>query len=279
MHSILYYYLGQLQRIAVLSPRLCQLPVIHKAAALRTAQVCETVVRTVAAAPEQPAIAPYINQVICGDCLQVMPQMPDDSVDMVMTDPPYVVQYKERNGRSIGNDDNAEWILPAFAEIYRILKPNSYCLSFYGWTKLDCFFAAWREVGFYPVGHIVWVKRYCSFARHTKSMHESAFLLVKGRPALPVAPPSDVQEWAYTGNKLHPTQKPVASLVPLIRALTPPQALILDPFAGSGTTGVAAHKCGRRFILIEKDKTYYRAAHERMAGLSDSSGQMREEGK
>jgi len=222
-----------------------------------------------------PTIDGFVNRVICGDCLQVLRRIPDASIDMVLTDPPYAVRYTDRAGRSIANDDNTRWIFPAFAELYRVLKPDSYCVSFYGWSKIDRFFAAWREIGFYPVGHFVWVKQYASCARHTRMMHEQAYLLAKGRPVLPALPPSDVLGWAYTGNRLHPTQKPVASLVPLIRALTKPQGIVLDPFAGSGSTGVAAQKCGRRFIMIEKDATYYRAAYQRLIGRpADTANQM-----
>jgi adenine-specific DNA-methyltransferase len=211
-----------------------------------------------------PNLTGCLNRVIRGDCLQVLRHLPADSIDLVLTDPPYAVRYHDRAGRSLANDDNTRWIFPAFAELYRVLKPNSYCVSFYGWSKIDRFFAAWREVGFYPVGHFVWVKRYASSARHTRMRHEQAYLLAKGNPPLPASPPSDVIDWTYTGNRLHPTQKPVGGLIPLIQSLTKPGAIVLDPFAGSGSTGVAAKQCGRRFVLIEKDAAYHRAAEERL---------------
>jgi len=94
--------------------------------------------------------------------------------------------------------------------------------------------------------------------------HEQAYLLAKGNPPYPKDPPADVLEWAFTGNRLHPTQKPVSGLVPLIRAFTKPGAVVLDPFAGSGSTGVAARHCNRRFILIEQDATHHRTATERL---------------
>ena len=183
---------------------------------------------------------------------------------MVLTDPPYLVGYKDRSGRSILNDDNGRWIFPAFSELYRVLKPDSYCVSFYGWSKLSRFLTAWQEIGFRPVGHFVWVKRYASSSRHTRMKHEQAYLLVKGNPSLPKEPPSDVLDWAYTGNRFHPTQKPVSGLVPLIRAFTKPGGVVVDAFAGSGTTGVAARHCNRRFILIEQDAHYHRAANQRL---------------
>lgn len=214
-------------------------------------------------------LACMVNQVTHGDCLQVLRRLPDACVDLILTDPPYLVRYKDRSGRSIANDDNSRWLEPAFAELYRVLKPNSYCVSFYGWSKADRFFSAWRACGFQPIGHFVWVKHYASCVRHTQMKHEQAYLLAKGRPPLPAHPPADVQPWQYTGNRLHPTQKPVGSLTPLIEAYSRPNALVLDPFAGSGTTGVAALLCRRRCLLIEKDATYYHAACTRLDRLPD----------
>jgi adenine-specific DNA-methyltransferase len=207
---------------------------------------------------------PQANPVILGDCTQVLRQMPSESVNMVLTDPPYLVNYRDSSGRSIANDDNTRWMFPAFSELYRVLKPNSYCVSFYGWSKADRFLSVWRECGFRPVGHFVWVKRYASCVRHSQKMHEQAYLLAKGEPQFPANPPADVLPWKYTGNRLHPTQKPICSLTPLIEAYSKPNETILDPFAGSGTTGAAARLCHRRFILIEKDANYHRAAAARL---------------
>ena len=67
-----------------------------------------------------------------------------------------------------------------------------------------------------------------------------------------VSTPSDVLPWEYTGNELHPNQKPVIAVAPLIEAYSNRDEIVLDPFAGSGTTGLAARKYGRQFILIEK---------------------------
>jgi DNA modification methylase len=92
---------------------------------------------------------------------------------------------------------------------------RSFCVSFYGWHKADLFIAAWRAAGFRVVGHIVFRKRYASSVRFMRSQHELAYLLAKGEPSPPPAPLPDVLDWAYSGNHLHPTQKPVEALKPL----------------------------------------------------------------
>jgi DNA modification methylase len=110
-------------------------------------------------------------------CIEVLKRLPRASIDLILTDPPYVVRYQDRGGRKIANDDNTHWIRPAFTELYRVLKPDRYCLSFYGWGRAGRFLWAWRECGFHPVGHFVFIKSYASRTSHTRMHHEQAYLL------------------------------------------------------------------------------------------------------
>ncbi|MGA2671998.1 MAG: DNA methyltransferase [Terracidiphilus sp.] len=206
----------------------------------------------------------FINTITQGDCIQVMRQMPANSIDFILTDPPYLVNYRDRDGRTIQNDAKADWLKPAMKEAYRVLKQNRVAVIFYGWTKVDAFFEAWKEAGFQPVGHIVFRKTYSSKSRFFSYRHEQAFLLAKGRPPLPKQPLPDVMDMPYSGNKLHPTQKPVAALVPLIRSFSLSGETILDAFAGSGSTCAAAALTGRRYIGIELDAKYFDQASARL---------------
>lgn len=207
----------------------------------------------------------FRNMIQHGDCISVMRRMPARSVDFILTDPPYLVRYRSRDGRRIVNDDNGRWLVPAAREMFRVLKPDSLCVSFYGWTQTDRFMSAWRAAGFRIVGHLVFRKKYASASRFVSYTHESAYLLAKGRPQLPENPPADVIDFPYTGNRLHPTQKPVAILHPLIEAFCPQGGLVLDPFCGSGSTLVAARDAGCDFVGIELDRTYHRIAARRLA--------------
>jgi DNA modification methylase len=205
-----------------------------------------------------------LNSVTCGDCIDVMSYMPARSVDFVLTDPPYLVRYRDRSGRSVINDDNDAWLKPAFGQIHRVLKPDSLCVSFYGWDKVDLFMAAWRAAGFRPVGNITFRKPYASSTRYLARHHEAAYLLAKGSPPFPEHAPPDVLDWKYSGNRLHPTQKPLAILLPLIAAFTKPRAIVLDPFCGSGSTLVAARELDRQFIGIDLDPDHHRTAGNRL---------------
>ncbi|MGA2337538.1 MAG: DNA methyltransferase [Terriglobales bacterium] len=206
-----------------------------------------------------------INTVMLGDCVRLMAGLPQESVDFILTDPPYLVNYRDRSGRCVRNDDNDRWLQPAFAEMYRVLKDESFCISFYGWNKTDLFMAAWRAAGLRIVGHIVFRKAYASSVRFMRYQHEQAYLLAKGDVASPADPLSDVMEFPYSRNRLHPTQKPVQALKPLIRAFCKPDGIVLDPFCGSGSTLVAARSVGRRFIGIDLDGEHFLTASSRVA--------------
>jgi DNA modification methylase len=206
------------------------------------------------------------NTIIHGNCIQAMESMPAGSVDFILTAPPYLAAYKSRDNRTVLNDDNTAWLTRSFAQIYRVLKSDAFAFSFYGWPKVDLFFAAWKQAGFRIGGHVVFRKRYASKTAFLQYRHEAAYLLIKGNPAFPAAPLPDVMDWTYTGNKLHPTQKSIHILKPVIESFTAPGQLVLDPFAGSGSTCVAAQRSSRDYLGIELDEAHHHTATTRLAG-------------
>lgn len=213
--------------------------------------------------------APPRNAILAGDCAAAMGKLEPASVDFILTDPPYIARYKDRDGRTVRNDCADHWLRPSAREMHRLLKPHAFAISFYGWPKADLFMRAWKEAGFRIGGHIVFRKRYASNAAFLEYRHEAAYLLVKGNPAYPLQPLPDVMDWVYTGNKRHPTQKSVHILKPLIEAFTKPGDLVLDPFAGSGSTCVAALRCGRDYLGIEIDAGHCEAARARLASAQN----------
>ena len=214
-----------------------------------------------------------MNSIIQGDCVDAMKDLDTGSAGFILTDPPYLVNYRDRSGRAIMNDQSEDWLKPAFAEMFRVLRPDAFCVSFYGYTKTDLFMDAWKSAGFRVAGHFVFPKKYASSSYHTEYRHEQAYLLAKGWPDKPCRPPPDVINWTYTGNKLHPTQKPVGVLKPLIEAFSRPGDTVLDPFCGSGSTLVAARELDRTYIGIELDPTYHSVAVARLDELNSLSDQ------
>lgn len=205
------------------------------------------------------------NTLTHGDCLEILPTLPPGSANFILTDPPYLVNFTPRDGRIVPNDDNDSWLKPAFAEMYRVLTDGAFCVSFYAWKEAERFLQAYRAAGFHIAGHFVFPKRYTSKTRFVRYQHECAYLLVKGTPWLRDENTiGDVIDWTYSGNNLHPTQKPISVLMQLIEAFSSPGDLVLDPFAGSGSTLAAAKMLGRRWLGIEIDQRYHGIATERM---------------
>lgn len=203
-----------------------------------------------------------------GDCREVLRHLPADSVDAVLTDPPYLVSYRGRWGSEWGvieGDTEPGWIAPAFVEIWRVLKPDSLCFSFYGWPHADTFLGAWKLIGFRPVSQVVCVKDVMGLGHYTRSQHESAYLLAKGNPRRRGTALSDVFGWERDVPLLHPNQKPLGTIRRLTLAYTVEDSLIVDPFMGSGTTLVAARSLQRRAIGIEIEERYCEVAARRLA--------------
>jgi site-specific DNA-methyltransferase (adenine-specific) len=213
----------------------------------------------------------FINQIVQGDCAKILAQLPDRSIDFILTDPPYLCSYRDRSGRTLKNDTSNEWLFPAFSEIHRVLKPDSFMVSFYGWPMAEKFIRAWKACGFRPIGHLVWIKNYASKTDYLRYCHEQAYLLSKGWPVRPDKPISDVMPFKFVGNRAHPTQKGYEMLLPLIRSFSKRGDIVLDPFAGSGSTCLAAKLLKRNFIGIELDFTYCRAAQRRLDYFSSNN--------
>jgi len=209
-------------------------------------------------------MTPFRNTILNADCLKALPMLPDGSVNFILTDPPYITRYKSRDGRTVANDDNDAWLKPAFAEMYRVLASDSFCVSFYGWPQADRFIRAYRDAGFRIVGHFVFPKRYTSASKFVRYQHECAHLLAKGNPRQPQYVIGDVIDWTYSGNKHHPTEKPISALLPLVETFSPISGTVLDPFAGSGSTLIAAKALGRDYVGIELDAKYHAIASRRL---------------
>jgi len=215
-----------------------------------------------------------LNKIHLGDCCNVMQSIPSEAVDFILTDPPYLVNYEDRSGRTLAGDKSGAWLKPAFAQMYRVLKPGTLCVSFYGWSKTDEFYAAWKAAGFRVVGHITFPKRYTSSTRLMRYQHENAYLLAKGNPQQPAHVIGDVVDWTYSGNKLHPTQKPLSVLTPLIESFCPRGGVVLDPFAGSASTPLAARAAARQYIGIEIEPHMHQVATRRMRAYEERLASM-----
>ena len=137
-----------------------------------------------------------MSRFIQGNCVHIMSGFPDNAVDFILTDPPYLVGFRDRQGRTIAGDKTDEWLQPACHEMYRVLKKDALMVSFYGWNRIDRFMAAWKQAGFSVVGHLVSPKTYTSKVAYVGYRHECAYIPARlcSTPlpavALPAWPPS-----------------------------------------------------------------------------------------
>lgn len=217
-----------------------------------------------------------LNKIYNEDCILGMKNMESESVDLVVTDSPYLVNYKtghrkdktHRFNKVILNDDNEQLIIDYINECYRILKNNSAMYMFCSADKVD-FFKQQLEKKFKIKNMIIWVKN-----NHTAGdlkgsfgrKYEIIFLVVKGKKHFNGKRLTDIWEFDRVSGKkqLHQNQKPLDLIKQCIEKHSDEGDLVFDGFAGSGTTAIACKELKRDFIGFELDKGYYDIAIERV---------------
>ena len=204
-----------------------------------------------------------------GDCLEVMAQLPDASVDMVLADIPYGVVNRESGGlRSLDKGAADELTFPlsaAVAECVRLATGSIYI--FCGTEQVSEIRAQLVSAGLSTrLG--IWEKTNPSPMNGQRMWLSAIECCVIGRKAKATFNEhckSPVWRHATARGKLHPTMKPVGLMERLILASTNPGDTVLDFTMGSGSTGVACVNTGRKFIGIERDDKYFAIASERIA--------------
>ena len=216
----------------------------------------------------------------CDDCLNIMKQIDNESIDLIVTDPPYLIKYKTNRRKNkdhdfcseILNDDNEQLIIDYIRECYRILKNNTAMYMFCNCDKVDFFKQELENAGFKIKNMIIWVKNNWTagdLKAQFGKQYEIIFLVNKGRKYFNGKRITDV--WMFdriSGKKqLHQNQKPVDLLKQCILKHSDENDIIFDGFMGSGSTGVACIETGRKFIGVELDKKYFEIAKERIENL------------
>jgi site-specific DNA-methyltransferase (adenine-specific) len=191
---------------------------------------------------------------------------------MVLTDPPYGMNYQSNHRkeklRKIENDVSLEWLSDFTDHCYRILKPDSSAYIFCSWHKVDIFKQEF-ERRFKLKNILVWVKNNHGSGDLTGAYapkHEFVLYMHKGRTVFRNGRTPDVvySDKVAATRMVHPTEKPVKLLEKFILDNSDEGDIVIDPFMGSGTTGVAAKNLKRSFIGIELDEEYFKIAQERI---------------
>lgn len=218
-----------------------------------------------------------LNKIHLGDCIELMKKLPDKSVDLIVTDPPYGMSYRQNHRQekfdAIEGDDFEETrpLLEAyFRECERILKDDSAIYCFCSWHKVG-WFQSEMEKYFKLKNLIVWNKNNHGNGDLKGSYgpkHELVWYAHKGRSTIRGKRPLDVIDWdkVNTHDVDHPTPKPIGLLQVFIEASSDKGQIIFDGFSGSGATAMAAVRLGRKFIGAELEEKYQAPAQKRLEG-------------
>ena len=232
-------------------------------------------------------------QMLQGDCLKLLADIPSASVDAVITDPPYCSggktlnekqkppaekyqstghkkQYPAFAGDSLDQRSFVLWCSLWISECARILRPGGMFITFIDWRNLPAMTDAVQVGGISWRGVASWDKGLGARAPHTGYLrHQCEYIVWGGNGCLDKAGgrgpfPGCFRHPVLQRDKHHVTGKPTELMRELVK-VAPLGGLVLDPFAGSGTTGVACALEGRRFIGIEREQAYVDIAMQRIA--------------
>ena len=220
----------------------------------------------------------WLNTIQQGDCLELMKQLPDKCVDLVVTDCPYFIVaggstvpmggiFSSEFARSGGMFEHnsiefAEWL----PEIYRLLKDGTHAYIMINGRNLAELQLEAQKVGFEYQNTLIWEKGTVTPNRYYMQQCEFILMLSK-RPARTINKPGTSNIFHVQNNirdKQHPTGKPVELMEAFIENSSNPNATVLDPFMGSGTTARACKDLGRNFIGFEINQKYVDIANKRL---------------
>lgn len=215
----------------------------------------------------------YINQVNCIDWQDGITNILDKSIDLVVTDPPYGIQYQSsrRNvkHKAIQNDDNLSWLDDWCKELKRVCRDDAHLYIFCSWHKVDEFK---KQIGeYFNIKNIlIWEKNnvgmgdlYGDYA----PKYEMILFCSNGKKKLNGGRDANILKASRTVNENHPTEKPVNLIRYLIEKSSSKGDLVLDTFAGSFSTAQACKETGRNFICFEIEPDYCHKAKNLLNGV------------
>lgn len=228
--------------------------------------------------------------IILGDCLQELPKIESNSIDLIITDPPYLIS-RDSNFKQISDSTSKEMSTKynisidfgdwdkveldfnyLFKEWFRILKKGGTLIVFFDVWKSNEIKESANIVGFKQPRVCAWTKTnpvpINSKTNYLSNATEYFFTFVKGgKPTFNSVYDNGFYKFPICHGKerlQHPTQKPLSLISQLIEKHSNSGDLVLDNFAGTGTVGEACIKLGRDYILIEKEETYFNMIGDRL---------------
>ena len=210
-------------------------------------------------------------EILLGDCTKLMSDIPDNSVDLLITDPPYAMEFVSNHRRvkhdPIANDDNLEFLEPWLAHVKRTLKPDGHGYIFCSHHNIDVFVSAVKRAGLPYKNLLVWKKNNTGMGDlegDYAPQYELIIFISNGNKKLNYGRHPNILEFDRTMNDHHPTEKPVDLIRFLILKSSQPGDLVMDNFVGSGPTPLACVEEKRDFIGHELERKHYRTAKMRL---------------
>lgn len=248
-----------------------------------------------------------VDQILLGDCRQILADLPEKSVDLIFADPPYNLQLQQellrpnmtkvdavddewdhfndlaeydrfteewlRQCRRVLKDTGTLWVIGSYHNIYRIgnilMNLGYWMLNDVVWQKTNPM-PNFRGVRFTNAHEtLLWAKKSKDQKKYTFNYHamKNANEGKQMRSDWEIPICSGSERLKIDGQKAHPTQKPEALLYRVLLSSSNPGDIVLDPFFGTGTTGAVARKLHRHWIGIERDTEYARLAQERIDAI------------
>lgn len=217
-----------------------------------------------------------LNKIHNVDCLEFMKTLPDKCIDLVLTDPPYstptITAFGRKKVFNLGDLSIQEFYFRSIkAEFERILKPNGRVFIFCDDKYYPILFGV-----FYEWEHknlVVWDKGRIGMGNPFRKQHELIFYLNREtyeyKKSEGITHYPTVLKYRHDTEKLHGAQKPLELVKDLIKGFSVEGEIVFDPFAGSGTTGVACKMLGRNYILNEISPEYCKIAEARIKSISN----------
>jgi site-specific DNA-methyltransferase (adenine-specific) len=223
-----------------------------------------------------------------GDALELLPDIPDGSIDLIVTDPPFAIDFKAHRLNYNRTDSNViegyheipgseyrgftqQWI----AEAARTLAPTGSMYIFSGWNRLRDILEGIDSAGLVTINHLIWKYQFGVYTKKKYvTSHYHILFVVKDPKRYTFNKidhyPEDVwmiQREYWKGKKKTPTKLPSEIVTKIISYSSNPGDLVFDPFFGSGTVPVVAQREGRNFLGFEIVPDYYQFAHSSLKSV------------
>ncbi len=221
-----------------------------------------------------------LNKIHNVNCMEIINQLPDNSIKGIITDFPYGIDFqsnmrvKTEKFKKIANDKKpyVEWIMPSF----EIIQDGGFIITAYRWDVQEALIDEFERSGFSVKSQVIWYKNGGGMGDldgSFQAVHECFLFATKGKYKFPNGRPSTFYQCNSVPNlkMVHPNEKPVELMRALVRDLTTHEDIIFEPFSGSGSTSLACKIERREFIACDLDSEHVETGIKRLKDCSLSS--------